>query len=93
LGHNFRVFVKIIVWQSQDVTRLPLGALFRSGDDWAVFVVEDGRARLRPLEIGHRNERNAEVLAGVSAGAAVVLYPSDAVRDGVAVTPRAAAGW
>lgn len=65
---------------------MPVGALFRQRDDWAVFSVEDGRAHAIVVKIGHRNNRIAEILSGVSEAGRVVLHASDRVRDGVAVT-------
>ncbi|WP_071675604.1 efflux RND transporter periplasmic adaptor subunit [Nioella nitratireducens] len=88
LGHGFRVEVRIIVWQSDDALILPSAALFRQGGDWAVFVVVDGRTALTPVEIGHNNGTEAEVLSGLEAGATVVLYPSSAITDDMAVAPR-----
>jgi HlyD family secretion protein len=88
LGHDYRVIARITVWRSEDVLAVPLGALFRQGDDWAAFVLEGDRARLRELRIGARNNRVAQVLGGLAAGDQVVLHPSDAVRDGVRVTVR-----
>jgi HlyD family secretion protein len=64
------------------VLKVPVSALFRRGAGWAVFVVEDGRARLRPVTLGHRGESEAEVLGGLAAGERVILYPSDRVKDG-----------
>ncbi len=88
LGHGYRVIARIVVWQGEDVLKLPLGALFRAGEDWAVFVYQDGRARLRQVTIGHRNDSEAEVLTGLEAGSQVVLHPSDRIADGVRITPR-----
>ena len=88
LGHDFRVIVHIATWSSEKAVVLPVGALFRASEQWAVFLVTDGRARVRPLEIGHRNNRVAEVLSGVREGDRVVLHPSDRVRDGIAVAQR-----
>ena len=89
LGHEFRVMVHIPTWRSGDALRLPLGALFRRGDQWHVFRVVDGVAVLTPLTIGHRNTRSAEVVEGLAVGDVVVLHPSDRVVDGVAVEARA----
>ena len=61
---------------------------FRGGDDWAVFAVQDGRARTTPVRIGHRNNRAAEVLSGLSPGTAVILHPSDRIGDGTRVSQR-----
>jgi HlyD family secretion protein len=88
LGHGYRVEAHIVVWRGEDVLRVPVSALFRHGEDWAVFVLIEGRARLREVVVGHRNSLAAEVLEGLEAGERVVLYPSDRVFDGVAVTAR-----
>ena len=88
LGHEFRVIVHVGIWKSDNVLTLPVGALFRSGDSWAVFAARNGRAKLTPITIGHRNSRKVEILSGLSAGDRVVLHPSDRIRDGVAVAQR-----
>lgn len=88
LGHDFRVFARIVVWKQDNVLRVPLSALFRQGDQWAVFVVYDGTAKLTTVEIGQRNSDFAEVTANLEAGQRVVLHPSDRVADEVRVTER-----
>jgi HlyD family secretion protein len=50
--------------------------------------VRDGRALATVVSIGHRNDRIAEVLSGLVAGDAVILHPSDRIKDGVAVAKR-----
>lgn len=89
LGHDYRVIVHVTTWSAADALTVPVSALFRRGDDWAVFAVEDGRARTTHVKIGHRNNRSAEVLAGLSAGTAVILHPSDRITDRTRVVQRA----
>lgn len=88
LGHGYRVEPRIVLWESRDVLKLPLAALFRQGGKWSVFVVQDGKAVLRAVEIGHENGLEAEVLAGLRAGESVVLHPGDRVSPGVRLRPR-----
>jgi HlyD family secretion protein len=88
LGDAYRVEARIVVWQSVDVLKLPAGCLFRSGDKWAVYVVEGTVARLRTLEVGKNNGLEAEVLSGLQAGDQVVLHPSDKIADGRTIAPR-----
>jgi HlyD family secretion protein len=88
LGHDYRVVVHVTVWRSDDALVVPVGALFRNGDHWAVFAVRDGRARTQPVEIGHRNNRSAEVASGLAAGDRVILHPSDRIEDGARVVDR-----
>jgi HlyD family secretion protein len=88
LGDAFRVEGRIVVWENDDVIRLPVGALFREGDDWAVFVVAGRRAKLQRVKIGQRNDLEADVTSGLAAGARVIVHPSDRVRDAIVVKPR-----
>ena len=88
LGHDYRVIVHVTVWGSEDVLSVPVAALFRQGEQWAVYSVSNGRAQVTQITIGHRNNRIAEVLSGLSAGDRVVLHPSDRISRGVAVTQR-----
>jgi HlyD family secretion protein len=85
LGDGYRVEARIVIWSAPDVLKVPASALFRRGEEWAVFVVEAGRARIRPVKIGHRNPFEAEVLDGVAAGARVVKYPGNQLEDGARV--------
>jgi HlyD family secretion protein len=88
LGHGYRVEPRIVLWESRDVLKVPLSALFRQGQQWAVFVAQDRRAVLRPVEIGHENGLEAEVVSGLEAGERVVLHPGERVSPGVRLQPR-----
>ncbi len=88
LGDGYRVEARFIVWEGADVLQVPAAALFRHGEGWAAFVVDAGRARLRPVEIGRRAGLAAEVRSGLAAGDEIVNHPDDRVRDGVRVRPR-----
>jgi HlyD family secretion protein len=87
LGHDYRVFVRITVYEARQTLRVPISALFRKGEQWAVFVVDGSRARLTPIEIGQRNASFAEVKRGPARGVRVVVHPSDRVADGTRVAP------
>ena len=89
LGDGYRVEVGIVVWEAPDVVKAPTSSLFRKGDQWAVFVVEDGRARLKTVEVGRRNGLEAQVLTGLQPGQRVIVHPDDALKDGGRVSPRA----
>lgn len=88
LGHGYRVEARIVVWEGAEVLKLPLGALFRDGDDWAVFVYSEGRAQLRRVGIGRTTSSEAHVAAGLEEGERVVLHPSDRVKAGTRIIPR-----
>lgn len=88
LGHGYRVTARIVVWEGKSLVTVPLGALFRSGEDWSVFVVQDGMARGRILTLGQRNADYAEVLSGLTPGETIIIRPGDNVMDG-----RSVASW
>jgi HlyD family secretion protein len=87
LGDGYRVHARVVVWQKPDAVRVPLSALFRDGDRWAVFVIAGDRAQKRTLEIGHRGDREAEVTSGLTEADRVVVHPGDRLTDGARVLP------
>jgi HlyD family secretion protein len=91
LGDNFRVEVHIVAWAADSVLRGPGAALFRRGDRWAAFAVEGGRAKLRLLDVGEMSTESAEVRSGAAAGDALILRPTESLRDGASVAPLAGA--
>jgi HlyD family secretion protein len=82
LGDNFRVEARIVMWETTDALKVPAGALFRRGGQWAVFVVSGNRARLQPVKVGRASATETQVLEGLKSGDPVVLYPGDRVKDG-----------
>ena len=72
-----------------NVLKVPVGSLFRRGEAWGVFVVEGGRVRLQPVQLGQRNEIEGQVTSGLSEGQTVVMHPPDTLTDGMRVTVRA----
>jgi HlyD family secretion protein len=87
LGDNFRVEARIIVWETNQALKVPAGALFRRGQDWAAFVLTDGHARLRPVKVGRSSGTETQVLEGLKEREEVILYPGDRVHDGQRVKP------
>lgn len=85
LEDSYHVEVRVIVWQSNDVLRVPSSAVFRASGEWAVFVVRDGRAQRATVQIGHRGEVDWEVLGGLLPGDHVIVHPSTGIENGVRV--------
>lgn len=82
LGDGYRVEVKIVLDETGQAIIVPMGALFRRGDAWNVFVVEGGRAHLRQVQVSHLSARVAAIAQGVGPGETVVTYPFAALVDG-----------
>lgn len=88
MAHAFKVVTRVVWWESAEVVKVPMGALFRQRNRWAVYVADQGFARLRHVDIGHTTTFEAEVVAGLKEGDSVILHPSDRVRDGGRITAR-----
>lgn len=85
LGEGYRVEARFIVWEGTEVLQIPSSALFREGGAWSVFVVEEGRARLRKVEVGRTSGLSTQINSGLAAGEKVIVDPGDRLRDGTRI--------
>jgi HlyD family secretion protein len=93
LGDGYRVGVRVVTLALAQAVQVPSSAVFPLPDAdgrgaFGVFLVEGGRARLAPVDVGARNATHAWVRKGLAPGAVVVVYPPPAVRDGARVQAR-----
>jgi HlyD family secretion protein len=92
LGHGYRVVARFVLSEGDRVLQAPASAFFRDQGAWKAFVVDDGRARLREVEMGREAGLRTEVVGGLAAGDVVITHPTDDIDDGVRVsvqqTPR-----
>jgi HlyD family secretion protein len=88
LGDGYRLDASFIIWEGKNVLQVPASALFRSGKGWAVFTVENNRARQRLVEVGHHNGLAAEIVSGITEGEVVINHPDESIKDSVRVSPR-----
>ena len=88
LGDAYQLDTRITVFTRDDATIIPSGALFRVGESWNVYVLSDGRAQRRAVELLRGSGRLAAVTAGIQPGDQVIVYPSDRITDGVRVQSR-----
>lgn len=89
LGAGYRVLARFIVWEDPNVLQVPSSALFRAGDGWAVFVVENGKALRKKVTIGQQAGLAAQVLSGLAEGDQVIVHPANEIEEGIRVEPRA----
>jgi multidrug efflux pump subunit AcrA (membrane-fusion protein) len=81
--------VRVVLGRRQGVVTVPVEAVVRQGGRAAVFVVEEGVARARPVTLGLSDGVRVEVRTGLRAGEAVVVAGQESLRDGVRVrTPQ-----
>ena len=92
LGDGYRVEARIVVREQVAAVIVPVSALFRQGAEWAVFLVDDGRAVVTLVRVGDQGGTDVEVLSGLEAGDEVILFPSDQVRHGTRVAAGTSRG-
>jgi RND family efflux transporter MFP subunit len=77
--------VQFVVARKDQVFTLPTSVLIQRGGGEYVFVVEEGRAYLRSVQTGLRNEEVFEIVAGMAGGDVVIEQGRSRVKDGEAV--------
>jgi HlyD family secretion protein len=87
LGDQYRVDVRVVL-SSATVLKVPATALFTTAGQWSVFVLREGRARLQRVEAGQMSDSEVQITRGLDPDQAVLVHPSDQIRDGVRVTAR-----
>lgn len=88
LGDGYRVEAQFILWEMEDVLQIPASALFRMGDDWGVFTMENEHAQLQKIRVGQRNGLVAQIVEGLNIDKKVILYPDDTIKSGRRVKVR-----
>jgi len=70
--------VDVIGGRAENAVLIPVEALHKAGDQYAVFVMANGELRLRIVQVGIQNLQYAEIVSG--------LEPGDVVSTGLTVT-------
>ena len=89
LGDGYRVEGRIVIWENENVLKVPSSALFRTGDTWSVFVVDASKAYRRQVDVGQRTAFDAEIPGGLEDGAQVIIHPSNEISEAMSVTTQA----
>jgi HlyD family secretion protein len=89
LADAYRVEVRVITWQGLNVLKVPSSAVFRLGEQWAVFIVSNDLAHHKTVKLGHQGDHEVEVIDGLNDGDSVAIHPSPDLNEGARVVPRA----
>lgn len=84
LGSGHFVRVQFTVGQTERML-IPASAVFQKGQLEMVYVVEEGRARLRLVTMGRKRGQRVEVLSGLGEGDRVIREVTPELSDGTAV--------
>ena len=85
LPANAAVEVQIVTGEKSNALVVPRASLLRDGDKRYVYVLDDGRARRREVEVGLLGLNDAEVTAGLKENETVILPGSVPLSDGLRV--------
>lgn len=80
---------EVVYEKRQDVLTIPVAAVLQEDEESAVYVVADGAAVRRTIEIGIENDGLVEILSGVDENDSIVVVGQDSLRDGSRVLARA----
>ena len=74
--------VDLQVRTARDAVAVPAAAVFRDGRRDAVWVVKNGDAQERVVQLGAQGQSRVQVVEGLKVGEQVVVRGADRVRDG-----------
>jgi membrane fusion protein (multidrug efflux system) len=73
---------RIVLDRHEDVVVLPKKTLVYEDEKPHVFVVDEGRASKRSVELGYQDAARAEITSGIDNGTLVVLVGQSTLKDG-----------
>jgi multidrug efflux system membrane fusion protein len=86
LKPGFFAEVTLAIEAHRGATVVPEGAVQASERGFVIYVVEEGRARQRPVKIGLRTgDGSVEIVSGLRVGETIVTEGSDRLADDIAV--------
>jgi len=85
LGNNRPVHARITIATVDNVLKVSTKALIKDGQQDAVFVIADGRARKRAVNLSAVDAETAVVESGLKENEQVILSPGPKIKDGTRV--------
>lgn len=79
--------VQLVVDRKEDVIVIPQYAVIDTEQGAAVFVVEEGQAKMKMVEVGLTLGNQAEITAGLKENEVLIVEGQYAVKDGTLVSP------
>lgn len=85
LKPGYDLDIKIITEMKNDALIIPDSAVFDYKGESCVFVVDSGKAVIRPISKGIESEKTIEVLDGLKEGEKIILKPDNNVEEGMKI--------
>ena len=88
LGDGRSVETRITTATVDNIVKVPVSAVFADGQQSAVYVVENGKARKRTVVAGMHNADDVVIEKGLQESDVVILSPNAKIKDGARVKTR-----
>ncbi len=88
LRQNQRVATRLLLERREQVLKVPRGPFLESGGGRSVYVVKDGLATRRQIQVGAISVSEVEIVAGLDAGDEIVLSDMSRFNDADTVLIR-----
>ncbi len=88
LGDGYRVDATFVLWEAEDLLRVPASAIFQESGQDQVFRAIEGRAERTAVATGRSNGLDTVILEGLSEGDRIVRHPDSQLKDGVRIQER-----
>jgi len=83
---DFDADVEILLGEKNAVLQVPAESIKSDKNgNTSVFVVENGKAKEKKVEIGLQSDLNVEIISGLTEGEKVILNPSASLKNDVSV--------
>jgi RND family efflux transporter MFP subunit len=76
-----------VVWGKREGVLIPVHAITRSSGQYFAYVVEQGKAKQRPIEVGAMEGNDFVVTKGLEAGTEIVVSNIQKMHDGAELAP------
>ncbi len=88
LGDGYRVDATFVLWEAEDLLRVPASAIFQESGQDQVFRAIEGRAERTAVATGRSNGLDTVILEGLAEGDRIVRHPDSQLKDGVRIQER-----
>ena len=87
MAPGYKVDVEFTTAERSDVIVVPKTALFAYEGEDALLVIEDGRAKIRPVKTGMETRQEVAITEGLDAGELIIIEPEQSgVAEGARVS-------
>jgi membrane fusion protein (multidrug efflux system) len=72
----------VLVARRDRVVLVPKDSLVQMGETFVVYVVKNGKARVRPVQIGVASDSVVEVKSGLLGSESIIISGQSSLKDG-----------